>query len=64
MAKAPEETAPKAMRVTNPELQAMAKIDEILAPLEDSSRNRVVAWIISTNANCTATFTSRQDPEK
>lgn len=38
---------PKAKRVSDPELQAIAKIAEVLSPLDERTRTRVVAWLNS-----------------
>ena len=38
---------PKTSRVADPELQAMAKLDAILADLSEASVGRVIAWLVS-----------------
>lgn len=42
--------APKATRVVNAELQVMAKIDKLLAELDDEAAGRVLAWTNSRHS--------------
>lgn len=39
--------SPASMRVADPEIQAMARVDTIFADLPPASRSRVAHWILS-----------------
>jgi hypothetical protein len=51
------------MRIANKELQAMAKIDEIMAGLgSDAAVDRVMHWLNSTYAPPTKPAPEKQEP--
>ena len=40
-----DKVATKSKRVADPEIQAMAKIDELLAELDRPQAHRIIAWL-------------------